>query len=67
MGNKAELEKLEIVLTWKLEPKVDTSGASRVDHDVKQGTTSNAANQGTNVGTGAVDTGVGTDQAFYDP
>jgi len=35
MGDKAELEKLEIVLTWKLEPKVDTSGAARVDHDVK--------------------------------
>lgn len=34
-GDKAELEKLEIVLTWKHEAKVEPQGAGRVDHDVK--------------------------------
>ena len=75
MGNKAELEKLEVKLTWKAElkkgvSKPDSTGKSvKFDNDVKQVPASNVANQGTDGGTpadnfGSADFGTGTD---FDP
>lgn len=69
MGNKAELEKLDVNLSWKFEPSKSVSKSENTkkgvsfDPDVKQVTASNAGNQDTQVGT-AVDAGVGTDQAL---